>query len=190
MREVACFSGFSLRPVQDYRRSHSFNGAQMSDSASVAPVLDRSSQRLTAYPLKLAEANAFVEKHHRHHRPVVGHKFSIGALKGDDLVGVVIVGRPVARMRDDGLTLEVTRLATDGTRNACSFLYGAAARAAFALGYKRIGTYILDSEHGTTLKAAGWKLIGTAGGGSWNVPSRPRVDKHPTQAKLLWEATP
>jgi hypothetical protein len=86
------------------------------------------------------------------------------------------------------MTLEVTRLATDGTRNACSFLYGAAARAAFALGYKRIGTYILDTEPGSTLKAAGWKLIGSAGGGSWSSKTRPRIDKHPTQGKLLWEA--
>jgi len=146
--------------------------------------------KLTAYPLELAEANAFVAEHHRHHRPVIGHKFSIGAAVGDKIVGAVIVGRPVARRRDDGITLEVTRLATDGTRNACSFLYGAAARACFALGYKRIGTYILASEPGTSLKAAGWRLIGGTPGRSWSVPSRPRVDKHPLQAKLLWEATP
>lgn len=144
--------------------------------------------KLCAYPLELAEANAFVEKHHRHHFPVIGHKFSIGAAMGEMIVGAVIVGRPVSRMRDDGVTLEVTRLVTDGTRNACSFLYGAAARASFALGYKRIGTYILASESGTTLKAAGWKLIGSTGGGSWSRPSRPRVDTHPLQAKLLWEA--
>lgn len=146
--------------------------------------------KLTLYPIELAEANAFVNSHHRHHKPIVGHKFSIGAAAGDEIVGVVIVGRPVARMRDDGITLEVTRLATDGTRNACSFLYGAAARAAFALGYKRIGTYILASEPGTTLRAAGWRLIGEAGGGTWARKGRPRVDKHPTQGKLLWEATP
>jgi len=145
--------------------------------------------RLTAYPLTLAEANEFVSQHHRHHKPVVGHKFSIGAANGERIVGVVIVGRPVARMRDDGMTLEVTRLATDGTKDACSFLYGAARRACFALGYKRIGTYILASEPGTSLVAAGWKLIGVAGGGSWNVPSRPRVDKAPTCQKQLFEAT-
>ena len=140
--------------------------------------------------IALSDANDFVSDHHRHHKPVVGHKFSIGAAMGEQIVGVVIVGRPVARRRDDGLTLEVTRLATDGTRNACSFLYGAAARAAFALGYKRIGTYILASEPGTTLKAAGWRLIGETAGKSWSVPSRPRVDKHPLQVKMLWEATP
>ena len=143
--------------------------------------------KLTTVPLDLDEANAFVTQVHRHHGPVVGHKFSIGAALGDKIVGVAIVGRPVARYRDDGVTLEVTRLATDGTRNACSFLYGACARAAFALGYTRIGTYILKSEPGASLKAAGWNLIGETPGRSWSVPSRPRVDKHPLQAKLLFE---
>jgi hypothetical protein len=140
--------------------------------------------------ISLDEANAFVKKVHRHHGRVIGHKFSLGAVKHGDIVGVAIVGRPVARMRDDGLTLEVSRLATDGTRNACSFLYGACARAAFALGFKRIGTYILASENGATLVASGWRLIGETGGGSWSSPSRPRIDKHPTQGKLLWEAVP
>lgn len=145
-------------------------------------------KRLTHITLSLAEANAFVTQHHRHHKPVVGHKFSLGAsLDMDLLVGVAIVGRPVARMRDDGITLEVTRLCTDGTRNACSFLYGAAARAAFALGYARIGTYILASETGVTLKAAGWRQIGETVGGSWSRASRPRTDTHPTQPKLLFE---
>lgn len=143
--------------------------------------------RLTHIPLTLAEANRFIAQHHRHHKPVVGHKFSIGAVKSDQLVGVAIVGRPVSRIRDDGMTLEVTRLTTDGTRNACSFLYGAAARAAFALGYRRIGTYTLPNEGGASLRASGWKLIGERGGGSWSCPSRPRTDRHPTEPKLLWE---
>src|SRR5438128_1978674 len=110
--------------------------------------------RLALIPLTLAAANAFVGAHHRHHRPIQGHKFSLGAGKDGQLVGVAIVGRPVSRMRDDGLTLEVTRLCVlPGTKNACSFLYGAVARAAFALGYHRIGTYILASEPGTSLRA-------------------------------------
>lgn len=137
--------------------------------------------------IDLSEANSFVRQHHRHHKPVVGHLFSIGAVMDDKIVGVVIVGRPVSRMRDDGITAEVTRLCTDGNKNACSFLYGAAAKAAFALGFKRIGTYILAREPGTSLMGTGWKLIGERGGGSWSVPSRPRVDKHPTQKKMLFE---
>jgi hypothetical protein len=98
------------------------------------------SERLNLCRVELAQANAFVAAHHRHHSPVVGHKFSLGAQLAGDLMGVVIVGRPVSRMRDDGDTLEVTRLCTTGHRNACSFLYGAAARATFALGYHRIAT--------------------------------------------------
>ena len=135
----------------------------------------------------LDEANAFVARHHRHHRPVVGHLFSLGVVDGDRIVGVVIVGRPVARLRDDGETAEVTRLCTDGTGNACSFLYGAASRAAFALGFRRIGTYILASEPGVSLTAAGWRMIGEVPGRSWSAPSRPRVDRHPLQDKLLFE---
>lgn len=145
--------------------------------------------RMAVIAVDLAEANAFVAAYHRHHRPVVGHKFSIAAVLGETIVGVAIVGRPVARSRDDGETLEVTRLCTDGTKNACSFLYGAAARATFALGFKRLGTYILASEPGTSLTAAGWRFIAKVRGRSWTTPSRPRVDKHPTQDKLLFEVT-
>ena len=138
--------------------------------------------------VELSDANAFVREHHRHHKPVVGHKFSLGAMLAGDLVGVVIVGRPVSRMRDDGQTLEVTRLATNGTRNACSFLYGAAARAAFALGYRKIGTYILKSEDGASLRASGWRLIGERGGGTWKRAHRPgRSDDHPLERKQLFE---
>ena len=144
---------------------------------------------LAAIPMDFAEAARFVMDHHRHHTPPQGHKFSLGAVDGGKLVGVVIVGRPVARRRDDGRTLEVTRLCTTGHKNACSFLYGAAARAAFALGYRRIGTYILKREPGTSLVAAGWKLIGETPGKSWSVPSRKRDDKHPIEPKLLFERT-
>jgi hypothetical protein len=139
-------------------------------------------------PVELSEANAFVERLHRHHGNVVGHKFSLGAMNDGRLVGVAIVGRPVARGRDDGWTLEVTRLCTDGTRNACSFLYGASRRAAFALGYRRLGTYILASEDGTSLKAAGWRMVGEVKGRSWSCPTRPRFDDHPIEDKQLWEA--
>lgn len=143
--------------------------------------------KLSLVPLDLASANAFVGAVHRHHKRVVGHKFSLAAVLNGKIVGVCIVGRPVARGRDDGWTLEVTRLATDGTKNACSFLYGAAARAGFALGYRRIGTYILASEPGTSLAAAGWRQIGEVRGRSWSTPSRPRVDKDSVVDKLLFE---
>lgn len=146
--------------------------------------------RLTHRAVSLAAANAFVAAWHRHHKPVVGHKFSIGAVLDGVLVGVVIVGRPVSRLRDDGSTLEVTRLCTDGTRNACSFLYGCAARAAFALGFRRIGTYTLPSEGGASLRAAGWRLIGERGGGEWDCPSRRRLAAEAPQRKLLWEVEP
>lgn len=143
--------------------------------------------KLRLAPIKLAEANAFVAERHRHHGKVVGHKFSLAAYAEHGLAGVAIIGRPVSRHRDDGATLEVTRLCTDGTRNACSFLYGAAARAAFALGYRRIGTYILASENGASLRASNWRLIGETPGRSWSVPSRPRDDAHPIGKKLLFE---
>lgn len=143
--------------------------------------------KLTVERLELGEANAFVREHHRHHKPVVGHVFSIGAALDGRIVGIAIIGRPVSRHRDDGVTAEITRLATDGTANACSFLYGASARAAFALGFKRIGTYILASEPGTSLMAAGWRMIGETPGRSWSVQSRPRVDKHPLQKRMLFE---
>ena len=143
---------------------------------------------LILVPCSLEEANAFVRKHHRHNFPVTGAKFSVAASEQNRIVGVAIVGRPVARMADDGWTLEVNRVATDGTRNANSFLYGAVRRAAWALGYKRLITYSLPEESGASLKAAGYRLIGEVAGGSWNRESRPRVDRHPTQRKLRWQA--
>ncbi len=145
---------------------------------------------LSVIPLTLDEANALVEKMHRHHAPVVGHKFSIGAADGDAVIGAVIVGRPVSRHLDDGWTLEVNRCVTDGTRNACSLLYGAAWRAAKALGYRRLLTYTLPQEGGASLRAAGWTLVGMRGGGNWNTKTRPRVDTAAELQgqKLLWEA--
>ena len=144
--------------------------------------------RLDLHPLELSEANVFIAKHHRHHGEVVGHKYSIGLAKGDDVVGVIVVGRPVSRGFDDGLTLEVTRCCTDGTSNACSKLYAAAWRAAKAMGYKRMVTYTLASESGDSLLAAGWHVLHEVPGRSWSCQSRPRVDKHPLQDKFCWEA--
>jgi hypothetical protein len=140
--------------------------------------------------MELADANRFVAEHHRHHQPVVGHKFSVGVC--DDtgaLRGVAIVGRPVARRLYDGFTLEVNRVATDGCKNACSALYGACWRAAKAQGYRKLITYTLTSEPGTSLVAAGWRVVGETPGRSWSTPSRPRVDKHTLQTRFKWEAS-
>lgn len=141
-------------------------------------------------PITLREARAFVTLNHRHHQAPQGGLFAIAAATEDPVVlaGVVIIGRPVSRMLADDFTAEVTRLCTDGTRNACSLLYAAAWRAARAMGYRRLVTYTLPSEGGASLRAAGWRLVGSAGGGNWSRKSRPRVDLHPTQEKLRWEA--
>lgn len=140
-------------------------------------------------PTTLREANAFVAKHHRHHRPVPGAKFAIAVSLDGVVKGVAIVGRPVSRHIDDGWTLEVNRCCTDGTSNACSMLYGAAWRAARAMGYRRLITYTLPEEGGASLRGAGWREIGLRGGGNWNKPSRPRVDTAAALQgqKLLWE---
>ena len=138
-------------------------------------------------PISLREANAFVDRHHRHHKSVTGHKFSIGCTQGGELVGVAIMGRPVSRYLDDGLTLEVNRLCTTGAENACSMLYGAAARAAKAMGYRKIITYTLDTEPGTSLRAAGWRCVGQAGGERWTGKRRPAADLYPPQMKLRYE---
>jgi hypothetical protein len=122
---------------------------------------------LTLAPCTLREANAFVAQHHRHHHPTPVAKFCIAAASDGAVVGVVIVGLPKARLAMDGWTLEVTRLASDGTRNACSLLYGAARRAALALGYRRVITYTLAEEHGSSLLAAGFVFDGDVKGESW-----------------------
>lgn len=139
-------------------------------------------------PITFVEANAFIAMHHRHHLPPVGWKFGIAVSDVDRVCGVIAIGRPVARHFDDGWTLEVTRCCTDGTKNAASMLYGAARRAIQAMGYRRLVTYTLASESGTSLKASGYREVWTVPGRSWSCKSRPRVDKHPTEDKTLWEA--
>ncbi len=141
-------------------------------------------------PLTFAEAAEFVRQHHRHLQPPQGHKFSIGLNRDDAIVGVVVVGRPVARMLDDTWTAEVTRCCVlEGYPGACSQLYGAAWRAAREMGYRKLITYTLaDTEPGTSLKAAGWQIVAaTQDGQSWGRRNRPRVDLHPLQRKLRWE---
>jgi hypothetical protein len=140
-----------------------------------------------ARPLTLRQANKYVQQYHRHHKESRGHRFSISAERDGALCGVCIVGRPVARNCDPERIAEVVRLCTDGTKNACSFLYAASARACAAMGFEKIQTYILESEDGTSLKAAGWAYEYTTRGGSWNRPSRAgRREDQPQEPKQLW----
>lgn len=137
-------------------------------------------------PISLAEVQAYVDRFHRHHVAPWGWKFGMAVGDGDKIVGVASVGRPVARRQDDGWTLEVTRCCTDGTRNACTKLYAAAEQVAMGLGYRRLITYTLAEEEGASLRAANWRDLGERKSHTWNMPSRPREDKHPTGTKRLW----
>lgn len=158
------------------------------DSPDDPPALLPDPRAMEVVPCTISDACAFIAQHHRHHRPPVGGLFAVACADGGTVRGVAIVGRPVARMSQNGWTAEVTRVATDGSKNACSILYAACWRAARALGYRKLITYTLNTEPGTSLRAAGWKCVGEAGGGSWSVASRPRVDRHPLQRKFKWEA--
>ncbi|MBG0818766.1 hypothetical protein HS045_32025 [Planomonospora sp. ID82291] len=140
-------------------------------------------------PVSFAQARQFIADHHRHHQPPQGHKYSVGVADAHGLAGVATVGRPVNRHLDNGTTLEVTRVATTGTANACSMLYGAAWRAARALGWQRLITYTQAGEPGTSLRAAGWrKVADRPPRASWSCPSRPRTTSAPHMvARTLWE---
>lgn len=147
---------------------------------------------LDLVPVTFADACGFVELWHRHHAPPVGHRFSIGvADEAGILRGVVIVGRPVARHFDNGLTLEVTRCATDGTANSASLLYGAAWRAARALGYRRLVTYTQQGESGASMRAAGYRIVAERlARAGWTAPSRPREDRGVDGIpRTLWEVS-
>lgn len=143
-------------------------------------------------PVRFRDACDFVTGHHRHHLPPVGCKFCIGVADDDRvLIGVAIVGRPVARFLDDGFTLEVTRTAVaDNARNANSMLYGAAWRATKALGYSKLITYTQAGESGASLRAAGWRVIAERPARSgWTTPSRPRLATGTENIqRTLWEA--
>jgi hypothetical protein len=144
-------------------------------------------QRLAIVPLTLTEANAYVERHHRHSVPTVGHKFSVGAAVGERIVGVAITGRPISKALQDGWTLEVLRVCTDGEPNACSMLYATCWRACRAMGYRKVITYTRQDEAGTSLIAAGWRIVGEVKARSWHTPSRPRVDRDERQDRFRWE---
>ena len=143
---------------------------------------------LTLRPISLRQANAFVAKYHRHHKPARGCLFCLSACVDDQTVGVAIISRPVSRHLTDGVTCEIVRLCTTGERNVCSFLLGRARRAAQAIGYAKIITYTLPEEGGASLRAAGYAEVGRTKGGAWARADRPRADAHPICAKIRWEA--
>ncbi|MFI9228665.1 XF1762 family protein [Streptomyces rimosus] len=149
-------------------------------------------RELHLVPVRFRDASEFVRMWHRHHQPPQGHVFSVGVADAAAVLrAVAIVGRPVARYLDDGTTLEVTRLASDGTRNASSMLYAAAWRAASALGYSRLITYTQEGESGASLRGAGWRVIARRPARpGWHCPSRPRVDQGTGGIpRMLWEAS-
>ncbi len=151
--------------------------------------MNEKAKRLYICPITLKTASEFVRLHHRHHKPPIGHKFSIGLQNGTGLVGVVTVGRPVARGLDDGSTAEVTRLCVlEGHKNGCSMLYGAARRAARAMGYTKVITYILERETGVSLRAAGYSEVAMTAGGEWGRDSRPRLPGLEIGRKRRFEA--
>lgn len=139
-------------------------------------------------PISLKQANEFITEHHRHHKAVRGCKFCIGLKVNNQLVGVAICGRPVSRYYDDGTILEVNRLCTNGYKNACSRLYGACSRVAKEMGYKKIITYILESENGASLKASNFTNEGIAGGKIWT-GVRCRDNGVPKEMKQRWVKT-
>jgi hypothetical protein len=143
---------------------------------------------MDAVPLHLKQANEFVSRHHRHSSPTVGGKFAVRCEVEGKLVGVAIAGRPICRRHDNGRTLEVLRVCTDGTPNACSWLYARTAKVARLLGYTRILTYTLEAESGASLKAVGARITGRVEPQEWSVPSRPRRSQPVYQeAKVRWE---
>lgn len=137
------------------------------------------------HPITFRESCEFIKQHHRHHKPTVGCKFCLGLYDNGKLCGVAVCGRPVSRHYDDGLTCEINRLCTDGTRNACSMLYGASCRVAKAMGYKKVITYILESENGASLKASNFACEGIAGGTHWT-GERNRGQAIPKEMKTRW----
>lgn len=160
--------------VRDRRKPHNFR------------IGGRQIVKLEIRPCNFQTAAEFVHAHHRHRKAPVGHKYSIAIYDGERLCGVCMVGRPVSRYLDDGLTLEINRCCTDGTKNACSMLYGTACRAAKALGYKRIITYTRDDEPGTSLKASNWICDGSAGGVQWTGQRYEQTEMILDVMKIRW----
>lgn len=147
---------------------------------------------LEVIPVTIRFANDFVGKHHRHNKPTQGAKFAIGAMHDGEVVGVAIVGRPISRMLDDGMTVEVTRVCVldDAPKNTCSFLYGRCWRIWQQMGGKRMVTYTLQTEPGSSLKGAGWKIAGEVKPKGWDMPNRQRNWQEVYgQTKFRWEVS-
>lgn len=136
-------------------------------------------------PITLRQASDFINQNHRHHRATIGCKFCLGCFVGESMVGCAVCGRPVSRYLDDGFTCEVNRLCTDGTNNACSMLYGACCRVAREMGYRKVITYILQSENGASLKASNFTCEGIAGGEKWT-GKRDKGQDIPHELKKRW----
>jgi hypothetical protein len=142
---------------------------------------------LELVPVNLDQANDFVRRLHRHSKPTVSHKLSVGVRVQETLCGVAIAGRPVSRVLDDGWTIEIYRVCTDGTRNACSKLYAACCTSARGQGYRKAITYTLEHEGGASLRAAGFRAVAEVKDRQWDCPSRPREERDLIGGKVRWE---
>jgi len=139
-------------------------------------------------PMAIKEANKYVKKWHRHNKPVVAARWAIGVEKEGELVGVAIVGNPIARLLCDGKTAEVLRVATNGERNANSFLYTRCRRICQLMGYEKVITYTLEIESGASLRAIGAKIVANGIQTNWGKGKRKRINqKISTQKKFRWE---
>lgn len=137
-------------------------------------------------PISFKSASNYINTYHRHHRATVGCKFCVSVVDESELVhGVAVCGRPVGRFLDDGYTLEINRVCSDGTPNVCSMLYGACCRIAKQMGYRKVVTYTLQSEDGASLKASNFTFDGIAGGTHWT-GSRNRGQAIPAEMKKRW----
>jgi len=148
-----------------------------------------STDPLCVVPISLRQARQFVQKHHRHHDMPQGGLWALALMRGAQLVGVAIAGRPVSRVLQRKGYCEIVRVCVlEGVPNGCSMLYGRCRRVAQAMGYAKVVTYTLPSEGGASLRASNFEAVATTDGGSWSRPSRGRIDSHPLDPKTRWEA--
>lgn len=143
-------------------------------------------------PIELKEANTFIEKYHRHNKKVLRDKFRIGLKQNGELIGVANAGRPIARLLNDGETIEITRVCVkNGYKNACSMLYARMVKICQLMGYKKVITYTLSKESQSSLKAIGAKIEGEIKPGSWNRKNRKRKEQTVyLEPKMRWLLNP